>query len=87
MIFTLHDLTDFYIERVNVERVTAHRIKINDHSCFHNLWPNSKTKPTLLPYSVYRANRLDCQKKCEFPILVEFKIHIDIQMQNAAFEF
>ncbi len=24
--FTLHDLTDFY-----VERVTAHRIKINDH--------------------------------------------------------
>ncbi len=28
--FTLHDLTDFY-----VERVTAHP---------HNLWPNSKTK-------------------------------------------
>ncbi len=39
MIFTLHDLTDLY-----VERVTAHRIKINHHSCFHNLWPNSKTK-------------------------------------------
>ncbi len=38
-IFTLHNLTDFY-----VESVTAHRIKINDHSCFHNLWPNSKTK-------------------------------------------
>ncbi len=38
-IFTLHSLTDFYIERV-----TAHRIKIYDHSCFHNLWPNSKTK-------------------------------------------
>ncbi len=37
--FTLHDLTDFY-----VERVTAHRIKRNDHSCFHNSWPNSKTK-------------------------------------------
>ncbi len=37
--FTLHDLTDFY-----VERVTAHRIKINYHSCFHNSWPNSKTK-------------------------------------------
>ncbi len=35
MIFTLHDFTDFY-----VERVTAHRIKINDHSCFQNLWPN-----------------------------------------------
>ncbi len=32
--FTLHDFTDFY-----VERVTAHRIKIND-SCFHNRWPN-----------------------------------------------
>ncbi len=32
-IFTLHSLTDFYVERV-----------INDHSCFHNLWPNSKTK-------------------------------------------
>ncbi len=37
--FTLQDLTDFY-----VERVTAHRIKRNDHSCFHNSWPNSKTK-------------------------------------------
>ncbi len=31
--FTLHDLTNFY-----VERVTAHRIKINDRSCFHNRW-------------------------------------------------
>ncbi len=39
MIFMLHDLTDFY-----VERVTAHCIRIHDHSCFHNLWPNSKTK-------------------------------------------
>ncbi len=38
-IFTLHSLTDFYIERV-----TAHLIKIYDYSCFHNLWPNSKTK-------------------------------------------
>ncbi len=38
-IFTLHSLTDFY-----VERVTAHRIKRYDHPCFHNLWPNSKTK-------------------------------------------
>ncbi len=37
--FTLHDFTDFY-----VERATAHRIKINDHSCFHNRRPNSKTK-------------------------------------------
>ncbi len=33
MTFTLHDFTDFY-----VERVTAHRIKINGHSCFHNFW-------------------------------------------------
>ncbi len=31
--------TDFY-----VERVTAQRIKRNDHSCFHNRLPNSKTK-------------------------------------------
>ncbi len=30
--FTLHDLTDFY-----VESVTAHHIKINDHSCFQPL--------------------------------------------------
>ncbi len=38
--FTLHDLTDFC-----VWSLTAHRwIKINDHSCFHNRWPNSKTK-------------------------------------------
>ncbi len=37
--FTLHDLADFY-----VESVTAHRIKRNDHSCFHNRWPKSKTK-------------------------------------------
>ncbi len=33
MTFTLHDFTDFY-----VERVTAHRIKINGYSCFHNFW-------------------------------------------------
>ncbi len=32
-------LQDFYIESV-----TAHRIKINDHSCFHDSWPNSKSK-------------------------------------------
>ncbi len=37
--FMLHDLADFY-----VESVTAHRIKINDHSCFYNRWPKSKTK-------------------------------------------
>ncbi len=68
--FTLHDLTDFY-----VERVTAHRIKRNYHSCFLNSWPNSKTKlklkhlweqggpwcfggPRQLAYSVYREDRL-----------------------------
>ncbi len=34
--------TDFY-----VERVTVHRIKINDHSCFHNRLPSSKTKLNL----------------------------------------
>ncbi len=28
--FTLHDLTNLY-----VERMTAHCIKINDHSCLH----------------------------------------------------
>ncbi len=33
--FTLHVLTDFYVERV--ERVTAHCIKRNDHSCFQPL--------------------------------------------------
>ncbi len=36
---TTFTLQDFYIESV-----TAHRIKINYHSCFHNSWPNSKTK-------------------------------------------
>ncbi len=40
--FTLHDLTDFY-----VESVTAHRIKINDHSCFQNRWPKLKMKRKL----------------------------------------
>ncbi len=39
--FTLHDLADFLR---SLERVTAHRNKINEHSCFHNRWPKSKTK-------------------------------------------
>ncbi len=39
MTFTLLDLTDFCFERVAV-----HHIRINDHSCFHNRWPNSKLK-------------------------------------------
>ncbi len=67
--FMLHDLTDFYIERV-----TAHCIKINDHLCFHKCWPNSKTKLQLkhlwkqgvplvfqgpcAAYSAYREDRL-----------------------------
>ncbi len=37
--FTSHDFADFYIEGM-----TAHRIKINYYLCFHNRWPNSKTK-------------------------------------------
>ncbi len=36
---TISTLQDFYIESM-----TAHRSKINDHSCFHNSWPNSKSK-------------------------------------------
>ncbi len=39
---TTFTLQDFYIESV-----TAHRTKINDHSCFHNSWPNSKSKTSL----------------------------------------
>ncbi len=39
MKITLHVFTDF-----NAERVTAHRIIINDHSRFFDRWPNSKTK-------------------------------------------
>ncbi len=35
--FTLHDLTDFYIERA------THRITINYHSCFKAAGTNSKT--------------------------------------------
>ncbi len=63
MTFTLHDLADFYVDR----------IKRNEHSCFHNRWPNSKTikiifeskgapwcfgGPTQLAYSAYREDRL-----------------------------
>ncbi len=50
--FSLHDLTDFY-----VERVTAHRIKINDHSCFGG--------PTQPAYSAYREDRL-CVNPMQF---------------------
>ncbi len=38
------DCTTFTLQDSYIESVTAHRIKRNDHSCFHNSWPNSKTK-------------------------------------------
>ncbi len=34
----------FTLQAFYIESVTAHHIKINYHSCFHNSWPNSKTK-------------------------------------------
>ncbi len=37
-------LYDIQVTRFYIESVTAHRIKRNDHSCFHNSWPNSKSK-------------------------------------------
>ncbi len=40
----LNDIHVTWFDWFYVERVTAHRIKMNDYSCFHNLWPNSKTK-------------------------------------------
>ncbi len=42
--FQTRDCTTFTLHDFYVERVTAHSIKINYHSCFHNSWPNSKTK-------------------------------------------
>ncbi len=72
--FTLHGLTDFYVEKVR-----AHRIKIIDHSCFHNRWSTAKTKlkwkplweqggpPGVLgPYAAYSAYRWigsDCRTR------------------------
>ncbi len=38
------DCTTFTLQDFYIESVKAHRIKINDHSCFHNSWPNSKSK-------------------------------------------
>ncbi len=38
------DCTTFTLQDSYIESVTAHCIKINVHSCFHNSWPNSKTK-------------------------------------------
>ncbi len=65
---TTSTLQDFYIESV-----TAHRIKRNDLSCFHNSWPNSKSKlklkhlweqggPKQPAYSAYREDRLCMQE-------------------------
>ncbi len=41
------DCTTFTLQDFYIESVTVHRIKRNDHSCFHNSWPNSKTKLNL----------------------------------------
>ncbi len=38
------DCTTFTLQDFYIESVTAHSIKINDHSCFHNSWPNSKNE-------------------------------------------
>ncbi len=42
--FQTRDCTTFTLQDFYIESVTAHRIKINNHSCFHNSWPNSKSK-------------------------------------------
>ncbi len=72
--FSNKRLYDIHVTRFYIESVTAHRIKINDHSCFHNSWPiQIKTKiktslraggpwcfggPMQPAYSVYREDRL-----------------------------
>ncbi len=42
--FQTRDCTTFTLQDVYIESMTAHCIRINDHSCIHNSWPNSKTK-------------------------------------------
>ncbi len=42
--FFFYDCTIFTLQDFYIESVTAHRIKRNYHSCFHNSWPNSKSK-------------------------------------------
>ncbi len=42
--FQTRDCRTFTLQDFYIESVTAHRIRRNDHSCFHNSWPNSKTK-------------------------------------------
>ncbi len=43
-VFQTRDCTTSTLQYFYIESVTAHHIKINDHSCFHNSWPNSKSK-------------------------------------------
>ncbi len=42
--FQTRDCMTFTLQDFYIESVTAQRIKRNDHSCFHNSWPNSKSK-------------------------------------------
>ncbi len=42
--FQTRDCRTFTLQDFYIESVTAHRIRRNDHSCFHNSWLNSKTK-------------------------------------------
>ncbi len=70
--FQTRDCTTFTLQDFYIESMTAHRIKRNDHSCFHNSWPNSKSKlklkhrweqgcfggPMQPAYSAYREDRL-----------------------------
>ncbi len=43
-LFQTRDCMTFMLQHFYIESVAAHRIKRNDHSCFHNSWPNSKSK-------------------------------------------
>ncbi len=76
--FLTRDCRTFTLQDFDIESVTAHRIKRNDHSCFHNSWPNSKTKlklkhlfeskgapggPMQPAYSAYSEDRLCRQHK------------------------
>ncbi len=51
--FFLYDIRVAWFDWfLRIERVTAHRIIINDHSCFHNSWTNSKRK---LNYNIFES--------------------------------
>ncbi len=63
----LYNIHVTWFDRFVCREVTANRIKWNDHSCFHNWWPNSKTKlkykqlweqASQLAYSAYKEDRL-----------------------------